>query len=218
MNRVDQIYEDDITIRLQLVANNDLLNLDTWAQAIAPNGPCGAAAVLHAGPGDRLLEHRPGPLRDRPDHRREQLRHRPPRARSARRRRRQPRRRRPLEQGRRLHRHPDADRRLLRRRLRRPRDGPPVRRQPHVQRQPAQLLGRQPQRGDLGRAGQRPVGHGLRGHLPRRTTCSRTATAYFSQRSQQEIDYVRLVGPGRRSTRCRRSRSATSAAATRSRS
>ena len=46
MNRVDQIYEDDLSIRLVLVANNDLLNLDTWAAATGPNGPCGAAACF----------------------------------------------------------------------------------------------------------------------------------------------------------------------------
>jgi hypothetical protein len=46
MNRVTQIYEDDLSIRMMLVANNDLLNLDTWAQAIGPNGPCGAAGCF----------------------------------------------------------------------------------------------------------------------------------------------------------------------------
>ncbi|MEP6910626.1 MAG: M12 family metallo-peptidase, partial [Actinomycetota bacterium] len=46
MNRVTQIYEDDMTIRLQLIANNDLLNLNTYADAVAPNGPCGSAGCF----------------------------------------------------------------------------------------------------------------------------------------------------------------------------
>jgi hypothetical protein len=46
INRVDQVYEDDLSITMQLIANNDLLNLNTWNAATAPNGPCGAAACF----------------------------------------------------------------------------------------------------------------------------------------------------------------------------
>ena len=46
INRVDQPYHDDLSIRMQLIASNDLLNLNTWGAATAPNGPCGAAACF----------------------------------------------------------------------------------------------------------------------------------------------------------------------------
>ena len=46
MNRVNQIYEDDLTIRMQFIANNDLLNLNDYGLASAPNGPCGAAGCF----------------------------------------------------------------------------------------------------------------------------------------------------------------------------
>ena len=125
MNRVSQVYEDDMTIRLQLVANNDLLNFNDWDKATAPNGPCGAARCFTQaqvtgctsttraryvigqviGASNYEIGHlalgQPGGGVAGVGGRR-------------------------LEQGRRLHRHPDAGRRLLRRRLRRPRDGPPV--------------------------------------------------------------------------------------------
>ncbi len=48
MNRVNQVYEDDTSIRMVLVANNDLLNLDTAALATGTNGPCGGSACYTA--------------------------------------------------------------------------------------------------------------------------------------------------------------------------
>jgi trimeric autotransporter adhesin len=44
VNRVTQIYELETSIRLVLVANNDLVNLDTAAQFSGANGPCGGTA------------------------------------------------------------------------------------------------------------------------------------------------------------------------------
>ncbi len=46
MNRVNQVYEDDLTIRMQFIANNDLLNLNDYGLASAPNGPCGSAGCF----------------------------------------------------------------------------------------------------------------------------------------------------------------------------
>ncbi|MBC7940636.1 MAG: hypothetical protein H7Z19_12880, partial [Chitinophagaceae bacterium] len=44
INRVTQVYEDETSIRLVLIAGNDALNLDTAAQFSQPNGPCGGTA------------------------------------------------------------------------------------------------------------------------------------------------------------------------------
>jgi hypothetical protein len=48
VNRVDQLYEADLAIRLQLIAGNDALNLDTAALATGANGPCGGEACFTA--------------------------------------------------------------------------------------------------------------------------------------------------------------------------
>jgi hypothetical protein len=48
MNRVDQIYEDELAIRMVLIADNDKLNLDTAAQMTGANGPCGASPCFTA--------------------------------------------------------------------------------------------------------------------------------------------------------------------------
>ena len=181
INRVNQIYNDDLATELRLVNDTEKLNLDTDAEAIGPDGPCGDAPCFE--PSTTTARRRPTrttspatstsatcltlgqePHRPRAAHRCVELRRRPHRAGQQRRWHRLPRRRRRRLQGRRLHRPARAQGRLLRRRLRRARDRPPVRRQPHVQRRPRRLR-RQHLRG-LGRAGLRLVGDGLRRHLP----------------------------------------------------
>jgi trimeric autotransporter adhesin len=46
MNRVNQVYEDDISVRMVLIANTDRLNLNTAAEATGANGPCGGSACF----------------------------------------------------------------------------------------------------------------------------------------------------------------------------
>jgi hypothetical protein len=46
MNRVDQLYEQDFAIRMDLIAATPSLNLDTTAKSTGANGPCGAAACF----------------------------------------------------------------------------------------------------------------------------------------------------------------------------
>jgi hypothetical protein len=48
INRVNQIYNDDLAINLQLIDGTDLLNLDTEAKATGKNGPCGTHACFDA--------------------------------------------------------------------------------------------------------------------------------------------------------------------------
>ena len=140
-------------------------------------------------------EPRPQPHRRRPDRRCRGVRARPPRTRPAGRRRRQPRCRRPREQVRRLHRHPDTDGRLLCHRLRRPRNGPSVQRQPPVQREPAELLGRKPECRHLDRGRLRLVDHGLRGHLRDRRSLSAQRPVLLPAVAPGDLD-LHVVEPG----------------------
>ncbi len=121
--------------------------------------------LLHRRPGRHLQQPQPDPDRHRPDHRGGQLRHRPPRPGRERGRGGEPGGGGTQPESAGLHGRDHARGRLLRRRLRGPRDGPSVCGEPSVQRYPVELLRRQPQRGELGGAGERILDHGLRGHL-----------------------------------------------------
>jgi hypothetical protein len=43
INRVNEVYNDDLAVELRLVNETDKLNLDTYAEATGPDGPCGSA-------------------------------------------------------------------------------------------------------------------------------------------------------------------------------
>ena len=49
MNRVNEVYNDDLAIKFVLVAGTDKLNLDTAAKATGLNGPCGANPCFDPG-------------------------------------------------------------------------------------------------------------------------------------------------------------------------
>ena len=129
VNRVNEVYNDDLAIRLVLINDTDKLNLDTAAKATGTNGPCGGAACFTTGQlascgGGSLSANRIalGQLigADNYDIGHLGLGVNGGGVASAGRRRQQ--------QGERLHRSPPTGGRLLRRRLRGSRDGPPVRR------------------------------------------------------------------------------------------
>ncbi|HYF72392.1 MAG TPA: M12 family metallo-peptidase [Nocardioides sp.] len=48
VNRINQVYNDDLAIRLLLVDGTDRLNLDTAAKATGTGGPCGLSACFAA--------------------------------------------------------------------------------------------------------------------------------------------------------------------------
>ena len=179
INRVNEAYNDDVAYKFTLIAGTDSkLNLLTTAEFSGANGPCGANACYPGATGSydcgSVLERNTFALGMLVGADSFDLGH--------------------IgvgvdgggvaglgvvgtaRQGDRLHRRPDACRRRLRDRLRRARDGPPDGWRPHLQRHHRLLLRRQPQRSHLGGAGFGRHDHGLRRHLLRATTCSRTAT------------------------------------------
>jgi len=52
INRVNQIYNDDLAIKMVLIDETDDLNLDTEAKATGPNGPCGSHPCFDPPVGD----------------------------------------------------------------------------------------------------------------------------------------------------------------------
>ena len=52
INRVNQIYNNDLATELRLVNDSDKLNLDTTAKATGANGPCGSAPCFETAAGN----------------------------------------------------------------------------------------------------------------------------------------------------------------------
>ena len=52
INRVNQIYNDDLAIKMVLIDETDDLNFDSEAEATGPNGPCGAHPCYDPAVGD----------------------------------------------------------------------------------------------------------------------------------------------------------------------
>ncbi len=52
INRVNQIYNDDLAIKMILIDETDDLSLETEAEATGPNGACGSHPCFDAEPGD----------------------------------------------------------------------------------------------------------------------------------------------------------------------
>ena len=203
MNRVNQIYNDDLAVRMVLIDDTDKLNLDTDAKATGANGPCGSAPCFTppscscAGACSTATGSRSASSSA------PQARRRSPRARG--------------HGGgvaglgviggdgkARGYRPPDARGRLLRRRLRGARDRPPVRWHPHVQRHGVQLLAataaaRRTSRARAARSWPTPASAS-------RTTSSRTATR-TSPSAASPTSATPSPPPARRSTTSRRSRS-----------
>ena len=198
MNRVDQIYEDELAIRLVLINQTDKLNLNTAAQMTERDGPCGGPACYTAfqvaGCSGPLLKRNQIVLGQIVGASNYDIGHialgingggiaqlgvvgRGAKARGC---------TGPADPG----------RRLLRRRLRGARDGPPVRRQPHLQRHAAQLLGRatatRPRRSSPARGSSIMAYAGI----CRQDNLQPHSDPYFSQRSYDEItDYTSRERP-----------------------
>ena len=173
MNRVNEVFELEVAIRMILVPNNDLVVYTDGATDPYTNND--GSAMLGQNQTNLERRDRLGELRHRPRLLDRRRRHRVARRSLCER-----------QQGARCDGVELADRRPVRHRLRRARDGSPVGSAPHVQRFHRRLR-RQPHGLHGLRAGQRLDDHVLRGNLRRRESAAAqrrlTSTAAASTRS-----------------------------------